>query len=167
MTQNKEINNIMKTFNISDKKSPCTTEELLDDSRKPSGLMISTVSGRCMEKENIFDGDYIMVDLDRFPLAEKGDIGLFYAKDFNMGVAVKKYMGVIFGFQYFSTCYTQEGLKAEGRTMGYMVSAKKIFGVVCACYAPDGTPRWVRDVSDRPSEIPQRRIVRYDNIAEL
>ena len=131
-------------------------EDTIKDIERSSGLMMCPVSGRCMEMENIFDGDYILVDLDRYPLAEEGDIALIYIQDYQMGLAVKKYFGMIFGFQSFGLAFATEGLEAEGRTYNFFARAEKVFGVVCACYTPDGFLRWERDVSDHPKEMPRQ-----------
>ena len=129
-------------------------ENTIKNIEQSAGLMMCPVSGRCMERENIFDGDYILVDLNRYPHVKEKDIALITTIKSPDKTAVKQYLGVPFGFQSFGTCYTKERLKAEGLTFDFAVRADKILGVVCACYTPDGFLRWERDVSDRSDEMP-------------
>ena len=167
-SNDKELQTLSALYDVSEGKFTRKSKaESIKDIEAHSGLMMVLVSGHCMERENIFDGDYILVDLDRYPLAEEADNALIYTNSFEMGLAVKQYQGMAFGFQSFSTAYTPERKKLEGRMFDYIVKADKVFGVVCACYTPDGFLRWYRDVSDRPHEMPTRRIIKYVGFEEL
>lgn len=126
------------------------------------------VSGDCMEGAGIHDGDYVLVDFRKMPRPQnKGghrpkDICLCsFAGPENVGV--KEYIGRWGGFHIVG----EHPVRKEGDPLsmaGYL--SEQVFGVVRACFSEDGLPRWTRDISDCPADLPTVSTIHGDNCGE-
>lgn len=111
------------------------------------------VMGRCMEKAGIYDGDYVVINPDIYPLP--GDACECVVDGVKM---IKRYGGKWGGVPVVSTQYADRAMQAA-------FFAEEIRGVVCAAIAPDGQVRTLFDVSNRPTEPETHDTMKSRNVA--
>lgn len=120
------------------------------------GYMRQRVSGGCMEAVAVCDGDIIVTDLTRRPIpnpqGERRDVVLIWDEE-NQRTAVKGYIGAWNNMQWVGTQYTNVGWDGDKFRMNQAFPVSRILGVVRACYTPDMTLKWERDLFDCPSEL--------------
>jgi len=125
------------------------------------------VVGNCLEGMGIFDGDYLDTDISRFPLPRKGrkgkdsDVCLCYVKSGKgeeLTLMAKVYIGVWGTMQLVGTAYTDR--------VNHAFSPVAIISTVRAVYAPDGTLRWEKDLSDYPRSLGTVSTIRGDNVSD-
>ena len=109
------------------------------------------VMGRCMEKAGIYDGDYVVINPDIYPMP--GDACECVVDGAKM---IKRYDGKRCGVPMVATQYAD-------RAMQGAFFAEEIRGVVCAAIAPDGQVRTVFDTSNRPTEPETHDTIRSGN----
>lgn len=120
----------------------------------PRRAVALTVTGDCMEGAQIFDGDTIILDLDRYPRANDPCAcfvhGQFFVKEFIRTFAKGVYL--------VGTHYTHSKLmkaNADGSIlMNYGLLASELGGVVIGCFDSSGSLRWAKDYHDFPEEPP-------------
>lgn len=123
--------------------SPSTTCGQLQITRElPRSAAAFTVKGNCMEGRQIFDGDTVLVDLDRKPRA--GDPCLCIVN----GKPMFKIFRAVVGNSRYSvgTCYNNQ------LNRGFFT--EEIGGVVIGCFAKDGSARWLKDYKTFPKTLP-------------
>ena len=111
------------------------------------------VKGCCMEKAGIYDGDYVVINPDIYPLP--GDACECVVDGAKM---IKRYGGKLCGVPVVATQYADRAMQAA-------FFAEEIRGVVCAAIVPDGQVRTLFDVSDRPTEPETYDTMKSRNVA--
>lgn len=136
---------------------------------------IIPVCGDCLEEAGVMDGGYVAVDFTRFPAAprykSKGGDGsedlcmcyAVYPGQRSPAIMCKAYMGVLGPWQMVGTRY--DLLKGKHR-MNCVMEAKRIFGVVFASWAPDGTLLWERDPANFPDQLGRAATIHGENIGD-
>ena len=124
----------------------------------PTSAGAFRITGDCMEGAGIFDGDIVIVDLERRPRSGDACICIVHGK-----ALIKRYVSTLGrGCYAVGTCYDFGGkafqvLPDGSCRMNAGLIASEIGGVVLACFSPDGSPRWVKDYRTFSPELPPVR----------
>lgn len=112
----------------------------------PKRAAAFTVNGDCMEGKQMFNGDTVLVDLDRKP--RPGDPCLCIVR----GTPLFKVFHATMGKSAYTvgTCYRLN----ESRPLNRGLIASEIGGVVIGCFDEAGEPRWMNDYRSYPEELP-------------
>ena len=141
-----------------------TLQNFWDISRKENIIAIP-VSGDCLEGAGVSDGDIVIVDLTKMPLAPKykkrdgydyKNICLCFAspdRDIKPVIMVKEYNGTFGPMQQVGTRYKQ---KSGNYRMNYQFEPLAILGVVYECYSKDRHLKWSCDISGHPDSLVNR-----------
>jgi hypothetical protein len=117
------------------------------------------ISGDCMERRNIYDGDIVSVDLTKMPINK--DICLMHDKKLGC-IGTKEYIGAWGNMQMVSTCPKVNFDK--GIHGGWAFPASHILGVVYACYDSTLNLKWKRDITGRPAELSRKQVIKGVNV---
>lgn len=123
------------------------------------------VNGDCMQGKQIYDGDTILVDLDRKPRA--GDPCLCIIRGKPMIKVFHSTLGK--GIYDVSTCYDWNGrpykINPDGTlAMNQGFFASEIGGVVIGSFDKAGEPRWMKDYDSFPFELPEISLNEKSNV---
>jgi len=157
--------------------SALITLEEVEAAMKAAPQAIIPVRGDCLEGAGVLDGGWVAVDFTRFPapprFKSKGgdgseDLCLCYAVfpgTRTPAVMGKAYVGVWGTWQMVGTRYKSVG-KGSKHRMNCGMMAERIFGVIFASWAPDGTPLWERDPDTFPDKLGITPTIHGSNVGD-
>ena len=118
----------------------------------PEQTAAFTVSGDCQEGKQIYDGDTVLVALDRMP--RPGDPCLCIVRKVPM---FKVFHATIGGSKYaVGTCYSSR------MNRGFIAS--EIGGVIIGCFDEYGVPRWLNDYRSYPEKLMEAAKNTHSNV---
>ena len=124
--------------------APVTAEQIREAGTE---YIFMPVSGDCLEGANICEGDFVAVDLTKYPMPGADNICVCYAEfpGANVrSVMLKEYVGIWGPLQLVGTRYDFVNNFKSGR-LNCCFYADEIFGTVCACWDKEGRSKWTCD----------------------